>query len=129
MKLLLDTNALLWWIAESPRLDPSVVERIEDEANAVLASAVTIWEVEIKKAGGKLRIPGDVALLTQAAGFTPLPITYRHAHVAAGLPAHHRDPFDRMLVAQAQLEDAVLVTADGALQRYDVPILPASRAA
>lgn len=92
----------------------------------MLISAVTVWEIEIKKALGKLESRGDMALLMQAAGFTPLPMSYRHAHVAAWLPRHHGDPFDRMLVAQTQLEDAVLVTADDALRRYDVPILPAS---
>lgn len=126
MKLLLDSHALIWWVAESPRLDPSLVDRIEDEANDVLVSAVSVWEIEVKKARGKLDFPGHTALLTQAAGFTPLPITSTHAQVAAMLPPHHRDPFDRMLVAQAQSEDAVLVTSDDALRPYDVAILPAS---
>jgi PIN domain nuclease of toxin-antitoxin system len=126
LKLLLDSHVLIWWIAESPRLDPSVVERIEDEANDVLISPVSVWEIEVKKARGKLDFPGHTALLIQAAGFKPLPITPHHAHVAATLPQHHRDPFDRMLVAQSQVEDAVLVTADGALRRYDVAILPAA---
>lgn len=126
MKLLLDSNVLIWWIRESPRLDASVAERIDDEDNEVLISAVSVWEIEIKKAIGKLQMGGHTAMLIQAAGFTPLPITPHHAHVAATLPPHHGDPFDRMLVAQTQLEDAVLVTADGALRRYDVAILPAS---
>jgi PIN domain nuclease of toxin-antitoxin system len=125
LRLLLDSHALVWWLLEDPQLAPDVAEAIEDEANDVLASAVTVWEIEIKKTAGKLRLPGDVALQIQAAGFTPLPITYRHAHVAAQLPRHHGDPFDRMLVAQAMLEDASLVTADGVLDGYGVPILPA----
>lgn len=127
MRLLLDTNALIWWLAEDPCLQPRTAEAIEAADNDVLVSAVSVWEIEIKRRKGALTSPNNVALQVRAAGFRPLPITDAHAQMAGRLPRHHGDPFDRMLVAQAHLEGAVLVTSDGELDRYGVPILPARR--
>ena len=82
-----------------------------------------MWELEIKRAAGKLQLGVNVAEDIQAAGFSPLPISFEHAMAAARLPLHHRDPFDRMLVAQARLEGLTLVTKDVELGRYDVRVL------
>jgi PIN domain nuclease of toxin-antitoxin system len=127
MRLLLDSHTLVWWLAEDSKLAPTATKAIDSSSNEVMVSAASVWEIEIKRTIGKLPLRGDVALHIQAAGFTPLAMTYRHAHAAGRLPRHHRDPFDRMLVAQAQLEDAALVTSDEELLQYDVPILSARR--
>ncbi len=92
-------------------------------------SAVSIWELEIKRAVGKLKLPGDPAALVDYSGFDRLQITFEHASAAGRLPLHHRDPFDRMLIAQARVEGLTLITADEQLGAYDVPLLVASRSA
>lgn len=88
-------------------------------------SAATIWELEIKRALGRLEVDGDLAEFSRDSGFHELPVSFAHAQAAASLPAHHSDPFDRMLVAQAQAEGLTLLTADAELERYEVPTLPA----
>jgi len=125
VKLLLDTHALIWWAAASRKLARSVRERIDDPANEVLISSAAIWELEIKAQTGKLLAPDDAADMIAEWGFVALEISPEHARLAAHLPEHHRDPFDRMLVAQTYLEDAVLVTADRTLGRYGVATLRA----
>ena len=125
MRLLLDTNALLWWLSGSPQLGSRTRAEVGDPANDVCVSAVTGAEIAIKKAIGKLTAPDDVAERIAADGFIELPLTLRHGLEVSSLPMHHRDPFDRMLVAQARCEGLVLVTSDRALLDYDVRILPA----
>lgn len=122
MSLLLDTHALLWWLAGEPIRDEAR-ERIADPSSLVAVSAASIWEAEIKRALGKLRIEGSLARHAVDAGFEPLPITLDHAERAGALAPHHRDPFDRMLVAQAQLESLTIVTRDPAFAAYDVTVL------
>lgn len=90
-------------------------------------SAATVWEIEIKRALGRLRAPDDIAARVDDSGYERLTITFEHAAEAGRLPRHHGDPFDRMLVAQARLEGLTLVTADESIRRYDVPVLDVTR--
>jgi PIN domain nuclease of toxin-antitoxin system len=120
--LLLDTHAVLWWLAGAP-LAAEAADRILDPAVRVLVSAASVWEVEIKRALGKLHAPGGLASVLVEEGFTPLAITVDHAERAGRLPLHHRDPFDRMLVAQAQHESLTIVTRDSSFDAYDVATL------
>ena len=126
MKLLLDTHVLLWWTAGADRLATPAADAIRDPGNAALVSAASVWEIEIKRAKGLLTTPDDLLDQVAASDFDLLAIDARHATAAARLPAHHRDPFDRLLVAQAVAEGAALVTADRALAAYGVPILAAT---
>jgi len=123
--LLLDAHVLVWWLHDSARLAAAARGAIVERANTVLVSAASVWELEIKRARGKLRIDGDLAAAVDQAGFTGLPITLEDAIAAGGLPPHHRDPFDRMLVAQAARLDAVVVTRDRDFAAYDVKVLTA----
>jgi PIN domain nuclease of toxin-antitoxin system len=119
---LLDTHAALWWLADDERLGPNAVEYLTDGSNEVLLSAAVVWEVAIKRALGKLEVPDDFAATLLGAGAVGLPVTLQHASAVAELPTHHRDPFDRMLVAQARIESAVLVSQDDALHAYGLPM-------
>jgi PIN domain nuclease of toxin-antitoxin system len=123
--LLLDAHALLWWLTDDPNLAGAARRSIADPANDVLVSAATIWEVEIKRHLGKLAAPPRLAEAVELAGFATLPITASDVERAAALPPHHRDPFDRMLIAQAARLDATIVSRDEAFARYDAPVLPA----
>lgn len=125
MNLLLDTHVLLWWLADDTRLSPAVSEAIADQENVVMVSAASVWEIAIKQAIGKLRGPADLADYIEPGDFLPLPVTMEHAWRAGGLPAHHSDPFDRMLVAQAGIEGLTIVTADTCIRQYDVAVLQA----
>jgi PIN domain nuclease of toxin-antitoxin system len=122
VSLLLDTHALLWWLGGS-RLSRSVVERIGNPAELVVVSAASIWEASLKQALGKLDVPEALAQAVVDEGFEPLPITFDHAERAGALPPHHRDPFDRMLVAQALLEGLTVVTHDPAFEPYGIELL------
>jgi PIN domain nuclease of toxin-antitoxin system len=123
--LLLDAHALLWWLDDSPELGVPARDAIADPLNDVLVSAATVWEIEIKRALGKLDAPEGLVDAIEATDLGALPISLRDAEIAARLPAHHRDPFDRMLVAQAQRLDAIVVTRDDVFGRYGVESLPA----
>ncbi|WP_028924937.1 type II toxin-antitoxin system VapC family toxin [Pseudonocardia acaciae] len=125
MRLLLDTNALLWWLFDLPQLGPGTRRAIATPHSEVLVSAVSATEIGIKQAIGKLRAPEDLEHRIASDGFTALPITIRHGLAAGALPPHHKDPFDRLLVAQALCEGLTLVTADLKLDDYDVPVLSA----
>jgi len=120
--LLLDTHVFLWWRANDPSLQGAVISAISD-ANVVFVSAATAWEAAIKAALGRLGLPASIESGVEDSGFEKLPITFFHAETAAALPAHHHDPFDRMLVAQTIAEGLTLVTHDRKLAAYDVPIL------
>jgi len=125
MNLLLDTHALLWWLSDDPTLSSAARDAIAEPGNPVYVSAVSIWEMRIKEAIGKLSLPSDFADVLTAQPFADLPMTAVHAHAVADLPMHHRDPFDRMLIAQAAVESLVVVTRDGAFESYGVELLPA----
>ena len=125
MNLLLDTHVLLWWLDDEPTLSKKARDAITTGENMVFISAVVIWEIRIKQALGKLKIPKNFRKVLEQQPFEFLPITVEHAHEIALLPLHHRDPFDRMLVAQAKIENLSLVTRDAHLKGYDVPIIGA----
>jgi PIN domain nuclease of toxin-antitoxin system len=118
MRLLLDAHALLWWLADDPSLRAVARALIADPDNEVLVSASTVWEIAIKRSLGKLDAPPDLVRALDEAGFTEAPVTAADAEVAGGLVAHHRDPFDRMLVAQAARLGATVVTRDPVFGLY-----------
>lgn len=130
MKLLLDTHVWLWWHLAPDRLAASVRDRIGDEDSDVFFSTVSTWELAVKIAAGKLQLPRPIEVMVPEAlvadHMQTLPVHNHHCFELATLPMHHRDPFDRMLVAQARQEKMTLVTADSALGRYDVDLLLAS---
>jgi len=124
MKVLLDTHAFLWWLGDDPKLSPAARAAIRDPDALVHVSAASVWEIAIKVKLGRLDVQGsDCAAEIEANGFVELAITARHAQSAGALPRHHDDPFDRMLVAQAQLESLVLITHDPRLRRYGTQIV------
>lgn len=124
MRLLLDTHALLWWLAGDTQLSMAAREAIADEANEVLVSAASAWEVTTKRRLGKLPGAGplavDFAREVRLQGFRPLPITLEHGQVAGALVGAHRDPFDRMLVAQAREEKLALVSNESLFDEFGV---------
>lgn len=121
-RLLLDTHVFLWWRGEPARLAPDARSSIAT-ADLVFVSVASAWEAAIKVSLGRLELPDTVEAGVLASGFEKLLITFSHTEQAARLPLHHRDPFDRMLVAQARAEGLTLVTHDRLLEPYDVPIL------
>ena len=123
MNLLLDTHVLIWW-DEGRRLSPGARRAIRG-AEAVYVSAASAWEIAIKIGLGRLRPTRTVEEATTDSGFVELPVTFRHAELVARLPVHHRDPFDRLLVAQAEAERLTLVTRDPVFQRYSGEIIEA----
>ncbi len=125
MRLLLDTHAFLWAIGDPDRLHSAARAALWDPDNDVQVSVASVWEIGIKRGLGKLTAPDDLEPHLQAANFDPLPISLEHARAAGSLPLHHRDPFDRMLIAQAQLESLTLVTRDARFAVYGVPVLEA----
>ena len=124
-RLLLDTHVFLWWLADAPELVDQARKAIADQRNEVFVSAATGWEIGIKRANGKLQAPANLDAMVEDAGFAPLPLTYFHGEQAGALPMHHNDPFDRMLIAQAQAEGLVIVTRDPRIPRYGVRTLSA----
>jgi PIN domain nuclease of toxin-antitoxin system len=124
LRLLLDTHVLIWW-SGGPSLAPPAAEAVGSPENEVLVSVASIWEAEIKAATGKLRLEADLEAEPAEHGFKSLEVTARHAVAAARLPRHHNDPFDRMLVAQAQLEGLTLLTRDPVFENYAVAVLKA----
>src|SRR5579862_6920897 len=112
MRVLLDTHILLWWLADDPALPSRARDVIADADTVVSVSAATVWEIAIKKAAGRLDAPDDLLDAFGANAFGTLPISAAHALAAGCLPAHHPDPFDRMLIAQAQAESLTLVSVD-----------------
>jgi PIN domain nuclease of toxin-antitoxin system len=121
--MLLDTHVLLWWLFDDPHLGTGVANLIADGGEEIVISAVSAFEITTKQALGKLEAPDDLEEQVERSGFTQLPITIRHGVEAGKLPLHHRDPFDRLLIAQARCEGLTLVTADHAMAAYEVPIL------
>jgi PIN domain nuclease of toxin-antitoxin system len=124
VSLLLDTHVVLWWLADAPELPDEVKDRLDHEPD-VRVSAVTIWEIAIKQSLGKITAPADLPELIRDSGFRELPVALAHAIAAGRLPPIHKDPFDRMLVAQARCEGLTLVTRDPFCQQYEVAVLQA----
>jgi PIN domain nuclease of toxin-antitoxin system len=123
MRLLLDTHVFLWWDAHDMRLPDAHRRAIESPQNEVFISTATVWEIAIKRSSGKLVFALSVAKAIEQHRFISLPITVDHAEGAGVLPQIHRDPFDRLLVSQAQLEGLILVTVDDQILRYGIPHL------
>jgi len=125
VNLLLDTHTVLWWLSDDPALSETARVAIADPENTVFLSAVVVWEIRIKQSIGKLDLPDDFGEVLDAQRFAELAVTVDHAHTIAELPAAHRDPFDRMLVAQAMVEHMVIVTRDRSIADYDVEVIVA----
>ena len=125
MKLLLDTHVLLWALESPSALRPETRASIENARTVVLVSTVSAWEIGVKVAIGKLRTPEDLPTQLRDKRFTPLPATIEHGLRVSELPLLHKDPFDRLLVAQAQLEGLTIVTRDPRIAAYDVETLAA----
>jgi len=123
MNLLLDTHILLWWLDDNASLSTNVRGAIADTDNVVILSAAVIWEIRIKQGIGKLEIAPNFYKVIKQQGFEMLSITPDHAYAVGNLPNHHRDPFDRILIAQALLEGFTIVTHDAIFNRYPIPVL------
>lgn len=124
MKLLLDTCALIWYLSEDSRLLPGVYEQIADSDNEVFVSAASAWEIEIKRGKKDFECPNDLLSVINICEFNVLSITIEHAIKTPSLPKHHKDPFDRILIAQAMVEKMILVTSDSKIIGvYTIPIL------
>lgn len=125
-RLLLDTEALIWWDANDRRLGGNARALIQS-ASGVYVSAASAWEIAIKSALGKLRTTRRPAQVVADAAFVELPITFQHTEAVSTLPPHHSDPFDRLLVAIARIEELTVVSSDPQLARYDVPVVDARK--
>lgn len=127
--ILLDTHVLIWWLLDHPRLGSKARNRIMREGSGTYVSPASIWEIAIKNDKRRLVLPHALSdklpTLIEDCAFSELPINARHAAHAGGLPRHHRDPFDRMLIAQATVEGLSLITVDPVFKRYRVPMISA----
>jgi PIN domain nuclease of toxin-antitoxin system len=123
VRVLIDTHVFLWWDQQLRRLSRPLRAAIEDETNEIIVSAATVWEIAIKRAIGKLRFDRPIVAAVLALGFEILPVAGAHAEHAGGLPPHHNDPFDRLIVAQAYLERMLLGTQDRRMLPYGVATL------
>lgn len=127
MKLLLDSHALLWWLAGHPKLSEKATQAIADANNQAFVSVASLWEMSVKHAAGKLTeyaaLGQHADVVVQQQGFILVPIFYSHAHAAANLPMHHRDPFDRLLIGTAQVEAMSLVSKDEIFEKYTMQII------
>ena len=125
MNILLDTHILLWWLDDNPVLSDVARKSISDGSNLIFVSAAVIWEIRIKESLGKLDIPPDFKEVLENQPFEFLTITIEHAHAVGGLPPIHRDPFDRMLIAQAKTEGFTILTRDKLFREYRVALIQA----
>jgi len=125
VRVLLDTSTFIWWADADERLGKEAVALIEWPGTEAYVSAVSGWEIAIKRNLGKFRADSDVSLWMEQGLFEELPVTLGHGLAAGDLPLVHRDPFDRLLVAQAQMEGLTLVTVDREMRRYEVPLIDA----
>lgn len=123
MRLLLDTHVFLWWLSDDPQLGPVLRAEISDGVNEVRVSSITIAEIAIKQSLGKLSAPAGLLGSLAEVGFEELPFISSHAAALENLPWHHRDPFDRMLIAQASVDGLTLASHDAHISEYDVAIL------
>jgi PIN domain nuclease of toxin-antitoxin system len=126
VRLLLDTHVLLWWLDDRPALGSDARDLISQGDNDVFVSAISAAEIAIKSSIGKLRAPDDLEQQLDDNAFEPLPLRIRHRLALQDLPLHHRDPFDRLLIAQAKCEDLAVVTANRAFTAYDIRTVDAS---
>ena len=126
-RLLLDTHVLLWWLSDDPQLGEFCKQAITNPRNQVYVSAASAWEISIKKSIGKLTAPDDMDAIVESEGFEKLPVTLFHGNQAGSLPKLHKDPFDRMLIAQAQSEGLVIVTNDEKIIQYKIRTMDAKK--
>ncbi len=124
MRLLLDTHTLIWWLEGSREITKSVAAVLRSAENAKFISVVSIWEMHLKASLNKLDLPKTFRAVLDEQPVEQLPVLADHAHAFGELPLHHRDPFDRMLVAQALVEGLTLATRDERMNAYGIPILP-----
>lgn len=125
IRALLDTHVFLWWLGDDSRLGSPARKLIEDPSNQIYVSAASAWEIAIKKSIGKLAAPANLDAVVEEEGFEKLAISCFHGERAGELSPHHRDPFDRLLIAQAQSEGLAIITADQAIQKYAVKTISA----
>lgn len=123
MQLLLDTHALIWWLANNPTLSNQARDVIANPDNMIFVSAASAWEIAIKKSIGKLQTPDDLAMQIEAKDFIPLSINLNHALTVESLPQHHQDPFDRILIAQAIYEHLTIITRDRKFNVYEIDLI------
>jgi PIN domain nuclease of toxin-antitoxin system len=123
VRLLLDTHIVLWSVTAYPAMPKRFRDILRAGDHEIYVSAVSIWEVSIKRAIGKMPAPADVFDRAKDAGCLELPVTWAHARIVESMPLHHADPFDRLLIAQARVEGLTLVTADRVISKYDVALL------
>jgi PIN domain nuclease of toxin-antitoxin system len=127
MNLLLDTSTFLWWITSDSKLSERAQSLIAGESNTLFVSAASGWEIATKFAIGKLPLPGSPSIYVpeqmQINGFVALPVEMSHSLHVHSLPLHHKDPFDRILIAQSQIESMPILTADPLIKQYGVPVL------
>ncbi|BAW98000.1 PilT domain-containing protein (plasmid) [[Synechococcus] sp. NIES-970] len=122
MRYLLDTHILLWWLENNPCLSGAMRTAIANPESFVFVSAATVWEMSIKRSLGKLSVPDNLLEMLQINQFEVLKITAEHGLKVGELPDYHKDPFDRMLIAQAQMEELTLISQDGQFERYEVSL-------
>ncbi len=124
-RLLLDTHAFVWCLSDVSKLAEDARAAIADPRNDVFVSAITGWEIAVKRAKGRMTAPDNLSAMIEERGFTHLPLTFHHAEQAGNLPTHHKDPFDRFLIAQARAEGLVLVTRDARIPLYGIRTMAA----
>ena len=122
-RFLLDTHVILWWLTDDPRIGPTTRKALANSKNSAFVSSASIWEMSIKASLGKLTIPSDILQIIDEDGFESLPVSAFHALQAGQLAPIHKDPFDRMLIAQAQAEGLELITADSMIEKYGIKTL------
>src|ERR1700749_2053840 len=123
MRLLLDANAFLWWVTDSTRLSNTARIAIADDQNTILMGVGSLWELAIKRSLGKLDFPHDFQTVLRNEAFELLPITYEHLNTLEALPLRHRDPFDRLVIAQAIADNLTIITSDQKFALYDTRVL------
>ena len=128
MKLLLDTNALIWWLRDDTKLGPRAKQAIADRESEIIVSTISLWEITMKWRVGKMPYSGSTFLDDlRDEGIEPLGISIAHLLALEGLAFHHGDPFDHMILAQAKVESARILTSDRHLPQYGIPCIPATR--
>ena len=123
MNLILETHIILWWLDNNDTLPERYFKAISDSNNICFISSATIWEISIKSGLGKLEIPDNLTDILQKEGFSELPVSWNHAAMVRQLPLYHKDPFDRLIIAQTIVEDFTLLTVDKIIPEYGVTIL------
>ncbi|ASK27854.1 type II toxin-antitoxin system VapC family toxin [Neisseria chenwenguii] len=126
-RILLDTHVVIWWLADAGNLGGKARNCIQNRQNQIYVSAATMWELSIKMGKGLLTLPENIFEVVEDEGFIPLPITWFHGRQAGFLPEIHKDPFDRMLITQAQAEGLELMTADTVIPQYGIRVIDASK--